>query len=124
MTERERLIELIKNARIKEVYKTNDGETVTSIDRRIIDWSEISILADYLLANGVIVPPCKVGDEINGEIVCEILYSETLGTERNNPRNRWVYTCDKADTEKRIYSTHPMTWEKAEQALRKECSGK
>lgn len=41
MTERERLIELIKQMP-KEM------------------WAEE--LADYLLANGVIVPPCKVGD--------------------------------------------------------------
>lgn len=26
--------------------------------------TEIEMLADYLLANGVIVPPCKVGDKI------------------------------------------------------------
>lgn len=26
--------------------------------------SEIKIVADYLLANGVIVPPCKVGDKV------------------------------------------------------------
>jgi hypothetical protein len=46
MTERDRLIELIQNA-------------VNGCARH---WAEI--IADYLLANGVIVPPCKVGDTV------------------------------------------------------------
>lgn len=46
MTERERLIELLdQNCGYSEEQK---AET----------------LADYLLANGVIVPPCKVGDKV------------------------------------------------------------
>lgn len=44
MTERERLIELIKQG--------NGGYNFNSLER----------IADYLLANGVIVTPCKVGD--------------------------------------------------------------
>ena len=45
MTDRDRLIELIDEA-------INDEET------------SYSNIADYLLANGVIVPPCKVGDTV------------------------------------------------------------
>ena len=44
VTDRDRLIELIQNA-------------VNGCARH---WAEI--IADHLLANGVIVPPCKVGD--------------------------------------------------------------
>lgn len=46
---RERLIELIKNA------------------RRVAIWHNYNIneyIADDLIANGVIVPPCKVGDKV------------------------------------------------------------
>ena len=43
---RDRLIELIKKE--GSMYEVND----------------IKHLADYLLANGVIVPPCKVGDVV------------------------------------------------------------
>ena len=54
-TDRERLIELIQNA-------------VNGCARH---WAEI--IADYLLANGVIVPPCKVGDTVyvisRGEVI-------------------------------------------------------
>lgn len=46
MTERERLIELIQSA-------------VGGCARH---WAEV--IADYLLAHGVIVPPCKVGDTV------------------------------------------------------------
>jgi hypothetical protein len=44
---RERLVELIEQA---EGLKNND-------------FPSIAELADYLLVNGVIVPPCKVGDK-------------------------------------------------------------
>ena len=47
MTERERLVELL----LEWGNKENDGVRAESI-------------ADYLLANGVIVPPCKVGDTV------------------------------------------------------------
>ena len=48
---RERLIELIRGAR-----KTTKGANC--------DLEREGLFADYLLANGVIVPPCKVGDTV------------------------------------------------------------
>lgn len=51
MTERERLIEVLSNID----YACDNGSN--SQDR-------IEFIADYLLANGVIVPPCKVGDTV------------------------------------------------------------
>lgn len=62
MTERERLIELIEHCSChysppctSECYECNNVEMY---DR------EIEHIADHLLANGVIVPPCKVGDVV------------------------------------------------------------
>lgn len=61
---RERLIELILSADIS-LFGT--------------DKSFAEVYADYLLGNGVIVPPCKVGDKVwyitngkidNAEVVC------------------------------------------------------
>ena len=49
MTERERLIELIGQSKAMES---------SGIDCKVSD----EYIADYLLANGVIVPPYKVGD--------------------------------------------------------------
>ena len=51
---RDRLIELLRKAEIKE----------PPIHRKIIDFAEVGVLADHLLLNGVIVPPCKVGDVV------------------------------------------------------------
>ena len=74
--------------------------------------------ADYLLANGVIVPPCKVGDEINGEVVNQIEYTETLVSEGKTNQLKIIHTCNKDDVEKLIQTTHLMTWEKAEAKLK------
>ena len=51
MTDRDRLIELYEKA-TEEYEKTNKAQF------------RKSFICDYLLANGVIVPPCKVGDKL------------------------------------------------------------
>lgn len=58
-------------------------------------------LADHLLANGVIVPPCKVGDTVyapkgNGEIAEGIVQSIHQNLVRNE-RGRWIATVWFAD---------------------------
>ena len=58
MTDRDRLIELIKAAKTKESFDTIFADIDTLID---MPHGE-EYLAEHLLANGVIVPPCKVGD--------------------------------------------------------------
>ena len=50
---RDRLIELIRKGM---------GKHEVTIENYVIPTSDY--LADYLLANGVIVPPCKVGDKV------------------------------------------------------------
>lgn len=54
MTERERLIEILS----KTIY-AKEG----------VDPAEV--VADYLLDNGVIVPPCKVGDKVYFLGICK-----------------------------------------------------
>ena len=73
MTERERLIELLNKYfeigdsdfyicnRVKEAFNLG---TMTLDDFSEIDEENTVDIADYLLANGVIVLPCKVGDEV------------------------------------------------------------
>lgn len=51
---RERLIELIKTS-------AYDGNIDEGFDGPVLN---IENVADYLIANGVIVPPCKVGDKV------------------------------------------------------------
>ena len=72
MTDRERLIELIKAAKTKESFDTIFADVDTLID---MPHGE-EYLADYLLANGVIVPPCKVGDMVYD--ICTIFDESTL----------------------------------------------
>jgi len=52
---RDRLIELLKGA---ETKVTEMNSTPLALE----EW--LGIYADYLLENGVIVPPCKVGDTV------------------------------------------------------------
>ena len=56
MTERERLIQLLQSSHCVELWNHNTDD--------FIEPNPIEKLADYLLENGVIVPPCKVGDAV------------------------------------------------------------
>ena len=70
MTERERLIELIETGTrlaydksLEEVRRiVKENHHFNSATDRTVSISEI--VADYLLENGVIVPPVKVGDTV------------------------------------------------------------
>ena len=58
---RDRLIELLNNFKYECLMSCKDGFITKkeSCDDCVIDQ-----LADHILANGVIVPPCKVGDTV------------------------------------------------------------
>lgn len=60
MTQKERLVDLLKTVPTT-IGGVIDMETVAKYADAIIDIEQI---ADYLLQNGVIVPPCKVGDTV------------------------------------------------------------
>ena len=70
MTDRDRLIELLHKAEDKceSTHDCDDCKYILSGSCKTV------LIADYLLANGVIVPPCKVGDTVyrvlsSGEMV-------------------------------------------------------
>lgn len=121
MTERERLIELLQNARQKNLNLLS---------------FEIDILADYLLANGVIVPPCKLCDVVyiknkRGDIIS----METCAIHSGiSPKGKSVnYVCYRGANSEKTYSgrvrfydfdkTVFLTHEEAEAALEKYKSG-
>ena len=56
MTDRDRLIEIMLNA--PQIPCIKGGQATGK------RYQTFQIIADYLLANGVIVPPCKVGDTV------------------------------------------------------------
>ena len=58
--QRERLVELLDDAE----YKNLDYEMANKFYPFDDYKSHSEFVADYLLANGVIVPPCKVGDKV------------------------------------------------------------
>jgi hypothetical protein len=65
---RDRLIELLCNIECKGEDFRNGGCALRKDERCIridnLDMCMIGCIADHLLANGVIVPPCKVGDTV------------------------------------------------------------
>ena len=67
MTDRDRLIELLVNFR-------KPDNLITQMAERMI----IEKIADYLLANGVIVPPCKVGDVVYQIMDIESVHRQIL----------------------------------------------
>ena len=116
MTKRERLIELLQSAQQENLNLLN---------------FEIDILADYLLANGVIVLPRELNlpdelyrymfddDEQAVPVKCKVVKITGYGFVLKHPADgrEWEYTYD------RIGKTVFLTREEAEQAL-KGISGK
>lgn len=121
MTERERLIETIC-----EGLAQNCGGNCTLPNKMYCQ--NCHILADYLLASGVIVPPCKVGTPLyflSGDLEkCEIIESsswlyivDSLG--RITIEETLYELCYKYDYDYVFGVTVFSTYEEAEKALHK-----
>ncbi len=109
---RDRLIELIKQADDKCAYAFcgECGRFGTEYD------CAIGLTADYLLENGVIVPPCKVGDLVYR--VCKQKYP--VDSYRMHWEEDWVIMIRPFDWSMmpEIGETVFLTREEAEQALK------
>ena len=81
VTDRDRLIELI-------IKCDKDNEVLDCFNERPTKRKTAEIIADHLLANGVIVPPCKVGDTI---FVIPSKVNYDLNTLHNREENNRVY---------------------------------
>ena len=128
--QRERLVELIRQGE-KAFADKYEGKVMLHIDELY------EFIADYLLANGVIVPPCKVGETVfkivklygdripiivegevfeialtheNGEIKKRFYFLEKGGNKIINRYSLWL---DFDDFGKTVF----LTKEEAEQAL-------
>lgn len=135
---RERLIELIRKSHCVEIWNHHTDDS--------IEPDPIEQLADYLLANGVIVPPCKVGDTVwirwgfqdtKKEIYPVRVYALRFDTKKNNMRlcvtGTFEITAYGGWFTHNYMGTFPwdsvgktlfLTREEAERALRKEDEGK
>lgn len=100
MSEREKLIELM-TTQFRELI--NDG-----------DWTlgeMIPNIADYLLKNGVIVPPVKIGDTVYQTDTAGRIYASTV-------KNIIYDTSSITFDERAIGTTVFLTKEEAEKALK------
>lgn len=113
MTERERLIGLLQNAQRENLNLLS---------------FETDILADYLLANGVIVPPCRVGQEVYFiknffSLADDPLKEKVCGmkTYSDNMKFTFVTASQRCFDEDKLGKTVFLTKEEAEQALKGYC---
>lgn len=98
-----RLIELIKQA------KKHTREANSDIERNMI-------FADYLLANGVILPPCKVGDIVY--LTDGIRVYEDNVREIRQYKHKTIYVCWSVDFDETAIGTSIfLTKEEAERVL-------
>lgn len=128
MTDRDRLIYLNRKAKLYAQEKADERGGLVCIDDEV----------DYLIANGVILPPCKVGDTVyrivypcNGEppLIVKGQVHEIAMTEnsKNSIDYRFYFWAYGEDFERRMYSlwcwwsdvgkTVFLTREEAEKAL-------
>lgn len=116
---RDRLIELLNDKLKLHICDACGSSAWKSDTRRVLTQA-----ADHLIANGVVLPPCKVGDtaywaipEINGPCVCEDRITE-VGT-----RGFWVSmfqgmgNMDDFTPWEEVGKTVFLTQEEAEKAL-------
>ena len=62
---RDRLIELLKVAKKNRGMYSPEGYLMgATFNIPLVEDKYVELLADHLLANGVIVPPCKVGQKV------------------------------------------------------------
>ena len=118
---RESLIELLKEA--NDIVKRN-GFGFNAL-----------VMADYLLANGVIVPPVKVGDMVYEiQPIRQRIQAYDVTTVKHNGKFYWFtwilkdrrghYGNVEGFSDMQIGKTVFLTREEAERALRKEDEGK
>ena len=110
---RDRLIGLIKQATTSHLdyLESIDQKGLTDTDGRA------KFIADHLLANGVIVPPCKVGQivyPLMGGFVEEMKVSRFVLVLKPNERHPIDYIKEISDIGKTVL----LTKEEAEKALR------
>lgn len=111
MTERERLIEILSE--IDYIFADDSGRAIDTME----------FVADYLLENGVIVPPVKVGDmvyRISTKSCTKMKYIQKTKVSRIAIDNdgTWIF-CECNPISKCVFGkTVFLTKEEAEQALK------
>jgi DNA-directed RNA polymerase beta subunit len=104
---REKLIEIIRKAR----KKTKEAKC---------DFEREHIFADELIANGVIVPPCKVGDKVYVVDVCakEVIERKIMEIRQTEGGMIYIHSCGFDYTATSNGKTFFLSREDAEKALK------
>ena len=118
MTDRERMIDLLKNA--LSAY----GKDFST------DSTPQEFIADFILANGVIVPPCKVGDTVYTDVLKKIEGFVVVSVEFSYTANGFEGEVTASNGEypllvnfENIGKTVFLTKDQAEQALKESNNG-
>lgn len=110
---RDKLIKLLKQAKKQQSLNAVCGD----IDSLIDSPKGAEFIADYLLANGGVVIPCKVGDKIYQTDFVR-LYESTIN-EMTFTANKTIYVTENVVFDERaIGKTVFLTREEAERALK------
>ena len=119
MTDRERLIDLIKKAEKQELldFFTADLDEAIDMSGGTQFNGSVEYLTDYLLEHGVIVLPCKVGDTIYQTDGVRI-YTSTI-YEITYTANKVIFVTENVVFDERaINNSIFLTREEAEKALK------
>ena len=113
---KERLVELLHN------FKSECGEYCISSIKECQE-CRYAQFADYLLANGVIVPPCKVGDvlwipSVNSNKVYSKVVKDILIREKDGEVGKYIYASSAYFPFESIGKTVFLTREEAEAKLK------
>lgn len=120
---RDRLVELVQDALFQHAHYVGKERRRALEAETEAEHSEIyesiktlhEYVADYLIENGVIVPPCKVGDTV--------YQTDGVRVYESSIRNIIYETEVIAFDERAIHKSIFLTKEEAEQKLRKEDEG-
>ena len=113
MTERERLIELLKN----NCSCINEDCKKCGCGDKCFTYRE----ADYLLENGVIVPPCKVGDKVY-YITYGRIFKSKCNAITQQEKSLYIHLYDYDGDNASISADRVfLTKEEAEKALKARC---
>ena len=114
MTDSERLIELI-------LQGENEADKKGIANCQMYNLEKAKILAEHLISNGVIVPPCKVGDTVYmlGVFTGQIIETKVEGIHYNQSG---IYLCFEnfttASIDQQLGKTVFLTKEEAEEKLK------
>ena len=115
MSNRDRLIELL----------TYFADGYSPEYRNIVPYTKVTKIADYLLANGVIVPPCKVGDKYVMDTAKTIFEAWNDVTGALTKGTSWYYELESVieDIVKLSFGAGVLYREEAEKALKEREQG-